>query len=321
MRRQTQVNSTNPPNRLDADSARAKDVPVMPTADISVIIVTYNSEACIAACLESVLKQTGVILEIIVVDNASADDTRARLKNFNCRVIASRENLGFGRGNNLGFASSTGRYVFLLNPDAQLMGQNSLEELCRKMDANQRWGIAGTMIRSADGRAESAPATEYPAQSHVHRDFSKLPGNLAWIMGASMIIRREIYEKLGGFDPAFFLYSEETDFCLRVREHGFEIGYVPEIAVSHIGGASEDWRDPYDVSARKLRGLLLFRKKNYPPEDCVALAERDLRRARWRSFWNGLLARFQPPRSKAWQKQRQYRAVFEISRDYLAGKK
>jgi GT2 family glycosyltransferase len=289
----------------------------MPAVDISVIIVTFNSADCIAACVESVLAQTEISFEVIVVDNASADDTLARLKDLPCRVIASAENLGFGRGNNLGFAASSGRHIYLLNPDARLMGKNSLAELSRRLDAHPRWGMAGTLIRATDGQAESPPATDYPGARHVRRDFSKLPGHIAWIMGASMIIRRELYEKLGGFDPGFFLYSEETDFCLRLRELGFEIGHVGEVAVSHIGGASEDPRDPYDVSARKLRGLLRFRQKHYSPDDCVWLARRDLRRARWRMFWNGLLARLQPPSSRAWQKHRQYCAIWEVSREFL----
>jgi N-acetylglucosaminyl-diphospho-decaprenol L-rhamnosyltransferase len=293
----------------------------MPAVDISVIIVTYNSADCIAACVQSVLAQTEVSFEVLVVDNASADGTLARLKGLPCRVIASAENLGFGRGNNLGFAGSSGRYIYLLNPDAKLAAKNSLAELCRRMDANPRWGMAGTEILSADGRAQGRPATDYPGSRHVHRDFSKLPGDIAWIMGASMFIRRELYEKLGGFDPGFFLYSEETDFCLRLRELGFVIGYVSEVAVNHIGGASEDLRDPYDVSARKLKGLLRFRQKHYSSEDCGFLARRDLRRARWRMFWNGLLARIQPPRSRAWQKHRQYRAIWEVTREHLAGVK
>ena len=293
----------------------------MPAVDISVIIVTYNSADCIAACVESVLAQTEASFEVTVVDNASTDDTLARLKGLPCRVIASTENLGFGRGNNLGFASSSGRYIYLLNPDARLAAKNSLAELCRRMEASPRWGMAGTEIRSADGQVQGHPATDYPGARHVHRDFSKLPGEIAWIMGASMFIRRELYEKLGGFDPGFFLYSEETDFCLRLRELGFEIGYLSEVAVNHIGGASEDRRDPYDVSARKLRGLLRFRQKHYPSEDCAFLARRDLRRARWRMFWNGLLARMQPPHSRAWQKHRQYRAIWEVTREHLAGAK
>jgi hypothetical protein len=289
--------------------------------DLSVIIVTYNSADHIAACLRSVMSQSGVTFETIAVDNASQDATLAQLAGFNVRVIASPENLGFGRGNNLGFASSSGRYLYLLNPDARLEGNDALARLCRAMEANPRWGMAGTKVQSADGTEESPPAVEYPGQRHVRRDFSKLPGRIAWLIGASMIIRRGLYEKLGGFDPGFFLYSEETDFCLRTRELGLEIGHIPEIVVSHIGGASEDRGDPYEISARKLRGLLRFRQKHYPSGDCVFLARRDLRRARFRMFWNGLLARFQPPNSTAWQKHRRYRGIWEVSRQFLTSVK
>ncbi len=293
----------------------------MPAIDISVIIVTYNSAECIDACVASVQMQTGVVFETIVVDNASTDDTLARLKGLSCQVIASPENLGFGRGNNLGFAGSRGRYIYLLNPDAKLMSPNALAELCRRMDTNERWGMAGTRIRSADGLPQGQPSPNYPGARFVHRDFSTLPGKIAWLKGASMVVRRELYEKLGGFDAGFFLYSEETDFCLRLRELGYEVGYIDEVTVHHIGGASEDLRDPYDVSSRKLRSLILFRQKHYPPADCVSLAKYDLRRACWRMIWNGLLARMRPARSVAWQKHRQYRAVWEASRDYLAAQK
>jgi hypothetical protein len=293
----------------------------MPALDISIIIVAYNSADCITACVESVLAQQGVALEVIVVDNASSDDTVARLKGLRCEVIASKENVGFGRGNNLGFAASRGRYIYLLNPDAQLVGNHALTQLCRQMDANPRWGMAGTLVCSADGQAESPPANSYPGARHVRRDFSQLPGNIAWIVGASMLVRRELYEKLGGFDPDFFLYSEETDFCLRLREQGFMIGQVREAAVRHQGGASEDLRDPYGVAARKLRGLILFRQKHYAPEDCIFLAKRDCRRARLRALWNTWLARLQPDRTTAWKKGRNYRAIWEVSRDYLAQNK
>ena len=289
--------------------------------DISIISVTYNSERCIADCVKSVLSQRGVAFEVVVVDNASTDNTLARLKELKCRVIASTENVGFGRGNNLGFAATCGRYVFLLNPDARLVETDALANLCRLMDANPRWGMAGTMVCFPDGEPESPPATIYPGQRHVRRDFSKLPGKVAWVLGASMIIRRELFEKLDGFDPGFFLYSEETDFCLRIREIGFEIGFIPEVVVEHIGGASEDTRDPYEVSGRKLKGLLRFRQKHYSPDDCVFLAKRDLRRARFRMILNGLLARLQPSHSKAWQKHRLYRAIWEVSRDYLESRK
>ena len=290
--------------------------------DISVIIVTYNSADQIAGCLESVLAQADVAFEVIVVDNASSDDTRKILETFDrIRVVTSSENLGFGRGCNLGFTHSSGRQLYLLNPDTRLAGKTALADLCRRMDDHPHWGMAGTRVRSADGKSESQPAHSYPAQRHVHRDFSKLPGKIAWIIGASMIIRREQYEKLGGFDPGFFLYSEETDCCLRLRELGFEIGHVPEVLVEHIGGASEGTRDPRDVSARKLEGLLRFRQKHYPPDDCVFLAKRDMRRAWFRMIGNGLLASVQPKNSKAWQKSRAYRGIWEVSRKFIIQKR
>lgn len=285
--------------------------------DVSVIIVTYNSARSIGPCLDSVFAQTSMTLECIVVDNSSADNTVASLTGFNVQLFANRDNIGYGRGNNQGYAASQGRYIFLLNPDARFLDDAALKKLCDVMDANPRWGMAGTRLRSPEGDSESAPSTEYPGQRRVHRDFSSLPGKIAWIGGASMIVRRELYQKLNGFDPAFFLYSEETDFCLRARESGFEIGYVPEVTVEHIGSASEDLRDPYQVSSRKLKGLILFRQKHYPPQDCEDLAKRDLRRARFRMLWNGLLSRWRPPKSKTWRKFRQYQGIWEVSREYL----
>lgn len=289
--------------------------------DASVIVVTYNSEECIQECLESVLAQKGVSLEIIVVDNKSTDDTIAKIEEKNCRVIENKENIGFGRGCNLGFSKSTGRYIYFLNPDACLVGKNSLAEMCRIMDENLQWGLAGTKVLSMDGQHESPPAKTYPGANAVSRDFSKLPGDIAWIMGASMITRRDVYQKLQGFDPDYFLYSEETDLCLRARELGFDIGYIDGIEVSHIGGKSESSSDPSDVAERKLRGLLTFREKHYPQGDCIDLAKRDLRRAFFRMILNGSVAILKGRRSKEWGKYRNYRGVWMTSSSYLAEKK
>lgn len=286
--------------------------------NVSVVIVTYNSQDCIAACVASVLTQTGVTFEIIVVDNASADGTLARLKTLDVKTIASPENLGFGRGCNLGFAQATGRYVYLLNPDAYLVGNSSLADLCQAMDDHSAWGMAGTMVCDADGKIESEPQVQYPGQRHVSRDFSKLPGRIAWVIGASMFVRSDIYRELGGFDPDFFLYGEETDFCLRLRELGYEIGYVPEVTLRHIGGASSHGVDPYVVSVRKQKGILNFRRKHYAPEDVDYLTRRDLNRARFRALANSLLGLLQPAHSRAWEKSRRYRGIWETSRAFLS---
>src|SRR3984957_4487810 len=116
--------------------------------DVSVIIVTLNSADYISKCVQSVEMQSGVSCEAIVVDNGSKDGTLDKLKNLKCRVIASEKNLGFGPGNNRGFSASTGRYVFLLNPDAWFVEKNALAEACRRVDANPRWGMTGTKVVS-----------------------------------------------------------------------------------------------------------------------------------------------------------------------------
>jgi len=172
-----------------------------------------------------------------------------------------------------------------------------------------------------DGHHESPPAKTYPGANAVSRDFSKLPGDIAWIIGASMIIRRDVYQKLQGFDPDYFLYSEETDLCLRARELGFEIGYMDGIAISHIGGKSESSSDLSDVAERKLRGLLTFREKHYSQADCIDLATRDLRRAFFRMIVNRSVAILTGRNSKAWGKYRNYRGVWMTSSHYLSEKK
>jgi N-acetylglucosaminyl-diphospho-decaprenol L-rhamnosyltransferase len=256
-----------------------------------------------------------------VIDNASSDETVnvIRSSQANPVLIENRENVGFGRACNQGFAASKGRHIYLLNPDAELIGSNALATLCRALSEHKTWGMAGSRVVSATGEWKS-PATTYPDQAHVGKDFSALPGRIAWVVGASMIIRREVYSDLGGFDPEFFLYSEETDFCLRLRQRGSEIGFVEEAAVRHIGGASETGRDPYEVWTRRANGLHLFWQKHYPPADVDKLLRQNRLRARYRMLVNGWLARVQPPKSNAWQKHRRYRAIWETSKSLLAAR-
>ena len=285
--------------------------------DISVIIVTYNSSECIQACLDSVCSQKGVDYEVIVVDNASSDDTLLTVRNNRCLLLENEENIGFGRACNLGISRSTGRYIFLLNPDARLINEGDLAQVCRLMDENLQWGLSGAKVLSSNGSLESPPAREYPGQKHVQRDFSKLPGSISWVIGAAMVIRRDLCLRLGGFDPAYFLYSEETDLCLRIRELGYEIGWMESIVVRHIGGESEKGVDPFDTACRKLRGLLTFRTKHYTPKECWFLANRDRRRSFLRMLTNGFIAFLRGKKSREWEKYRTYRGVWKTSRDYL----
>jgi GT2 family glycosyltransferase len=285
--------------------------------DVSVIVVTYNSASCIRKCLTSVFAQTGVTFECVVVDNVSGDNSRTLAAEFPVRLIANAENVGYGRGNNQGFKASSGRYIYLLNPDAELEGNDALAKLCRAMDANPRWGICSTLIRSPEGDTESPPAYYYPGQRHTRSNFSELPGKIAWVLGASLMTRREVFTALEGFDSGFFHASEDTDLCLRARKQGWEIGYVDDVSVRHIGQVSERDVDPYELCKHKIAGMLRFRQKHYSPQDTLRLTRRDVYRARFRMFCHGLKSWFKPPRSIAWQKYRRYLAIWEVSRNFL----
>ncbi len=289
-----------------------------PQIDISVVTVTYRSGDCIAECVDSVRRQERVRCEMIAVDNASPDETAKVVGSLGrqVRLIQNRENVGFGRACNQGFKASQGKYVYFLNPDSQLVGDAALKTLCQAMEAKPRWGLAGTCLVRPDGDRKR-PQSTYPGQLETRNDFDKLPGQNAWVGGASMIVRREAFTAVGGFDEDFFLYSEETDLCLRLRKAGWEIGMVSEVEVRHIGGASESNADPYDLWRRKCDGLHLFWRKHYEREDVVRLLRRECLRARYRTIVNGVLAAFLPRNSKAWQKQRRYRATWRSAQDAL----
>src|SRR6266446_5029461 len=125
--------------------------------DVSIVIVTYNSASSIADCLKSVQEQQDVQSELLVIDNASSDETVnvVRGSRVNPILIENRENVGFGRACNQGFGASKGRYIYLLNPDAELIGSNALATLCRALSEHKTWGLAGSRVVSATGEWKS----------------------------------------------------------------------------------------------------------------------------------------------------------------------
>jgi GT2 family glycosyltransferase len=289
--------------------------------DVSIVTVTYRSVDCIAECIASVLRQEGVKTEMIVVDNASADDTAKVVRGFSSQVkfLQNHDYGGFGRACNQGYAVSQGRYVYFLNPDAHFVQPDGLAKLCKFMDENPRLGMSGTGFRPAADKC-SPPSASYPGQQSTKNNFDRLPGQIAWVIAASIIVRREVYEKMGGFDPDFFLYSEDTDFCLRLRKLGYEIGYLSEVEVSHIGGQSETNQDPYEVWLRRANGIHLFWKKHFSTRDAARLVRRDKWRAGYRMSVYRLLSLVQGRHSKVWQKHRRYKGIWTSCRGFSIAK-
>jgi len=287
--------------------------------DVSVIVVTYNSADCIKTCLESVLDQQGVSIEVIVVDNVSADKTIETVREIkgDVRLLINIENVGFGRACNQGVAAGKGKYVMFLNPDAAFDRKDSLAKLCTELESNSRWGLTGTTVKEADGSVECPPSYYYPKQERTSRSFSSLPGKIAWVFGASMFIKKEIFLAVGGFDPEFFLTSEETDLCLRIREHGYEIGFVTEVAVEHIGAASERGRDPYDTWRLRAPGIYRFWAKHYPATDAKKLVRKDWLRAKYREAIYYFLSCFGGKKSSVWQKYRRNKGIGDAAKKFL----
>lgn len=252
--------------------------------DVSIVTVSYNSADCIAGCVESVLAQRGVEWEMCVVDNASQDATLEQVKPFAGRVqvIANQENVGFGVANNQAARLARGRWLYLLNPDAALVQLDALATLVSRMEQNPGWAVCGTRV---EGEARLPMEATYPGERYLRHRLPTLPGEVAWILGASMFFRKAAFDAVGGFDEGFFLYAEETDLCLRLRKAGHAIGMVPEVGIRHVGGASNRSIPGYEVWTRRMTGLARFYRQHYAANDVARLWRRDLHRARFRLFW------------------------------------
>lgn len=291
--------------------------------DISVLIVNYNTAKLVGECVKSLLKQEGVHFEIIVIDNNSHDDSLAVLQQYASRIrlISNPDNLGFGRANNQAFKLSKGRYLFMLNPDAVCLSNQDLALAVKYMHENQGCGLAGTKIVNANQQVESTAFLHYPHQSQTATDFSSLPGRYASVLGASMIARRDVFEKVAGFDEDFFLYGEETDLCLRIRKAGYWIGYCESVTVMHIGSASEKGNPPEEILRKKKKGKLLFYRKHYPLPDVCKIVKRDYRHAGLHLLRLRLLKCLFGLNKKQQQKYRQQLMVRELSREFLINNK
>ncbi|HEX3247270.1 MAG TPA: glycosyltransferase family 2 protein [Chloroflexota bacterium] len=235
----------------------------MPLApQVSVVIVSWNTRELLRRCLLSI-DASGVVLETIVVDNASRDGSAEMVRSTfpDATVIVNDHNVGFGRANNQALARAQGKYVLLLNPDAQLEA-NALERLVSTLERAPRAAVAGPLVMDSDGRiqptrrrfptvatmfVESTPIQTWLPPSHpllgdyYVRDRADHEAQEAdWLVGACLLIRRVAFEQVGGFDERFFMYFEETDWCRRAKEAGWSVVFQPAARARHLGGRSSD---------------------------------------------------------------------------------
>jgi len=261
--------------------------------DLSLIIVSFNTREVLRESLQSVEKERGDLrVEIFVVDNHSRDGSvdMVRAEFPHVHILPSEVNLGFGAANNLALAKAQGRYVVLLNSDAFLC-PNALTLAVHHMDKNPHAGLAGGRLVGRDFSLQPSArmfpsiltdllvltglAHQFPKSrffGHFDRTWADplQPAEVDWVPGAFSIIRAEALDKVGFFDPDFFLYSEEVDLCLRIQSAGYKIMYWPDIVVIHIGGESSRQIKTLEMSSTgaqlirwRMRSTLLYYRKHH----------------------------------------------------------
>jgi GT2 family glycosyltransferase len=227
------------------------------TADLAVIVVTYNSEDYLDACLDSVDAIEGLDVEVVVVDNASTDrtvDAARKRPADNLTVVANDENVGFGRANNQGVAACDAPLVLLLNPDAEL-APGAAEALVALQQDRPEHGLYGGLTRRVDGTLNEHTLRKLPSVlgtvtfglglSAVHPllaveqlDLPTETSTAPLVTGSLLLIDREVWDELGGFDERFFMYSEDADLCQRAVALGYVPLVQPDAVIIHDGGAS-----------------------------------------------------------------------------------
>jgi hypothetical protein len=281
---------------------------------LSVVIVNYNTADMIVRCLDAVQAQEKVSFEIIVADNASKDNSLQIIRDLFPQVtlLANKENLGFGAANNRAVNSCAGKYLYFLNPDTEVKG-GAFQAMVEFMDSNPQVGLAGTRVVYPDGSPQHSVHNRYPGEKYAKHAFKGLRGEIAWVKGASMIVRRSVFQNVGGFDERFFLYCEETDLCLSIRKSGWAIGYILDATVIHWRGQSERDARPKDVWRKKFDALTVFYNKHYSDNSIKAIRRENIAKAIWRLLILKLTLPFRSNKTKAQMKLSKYHFTLEAS--------
>lgn len=274
------VQTADTPSRVESRNDHTNGL------DVSIIIVNYNTRQLTLDCLESVYaSRTAYHYELIVVDNASHDGSVEAIRTAYPKVqmIANRDNTGFAVANNQGMGIARGRYILLLNSDT-VVQPDTLEVMIGFMDGHPEMGASGCKVILPDGSLDKACKRGFPTPSAsfyyafgLSRLFPDRPkfnqyqlGHLSpedeypidCLVGAFMLVRREVVEQVGGLDETFFMYGEDVDWCYRIKEAGWGIYYYPRTYIVHYKGASAR-RKPMKIVYEFHRAMWVFHRKHY----------------------------------------------------------
>lgn len=238
---------------------------------VSIIILSYNTASLITQCLTSVFTHVkDVPFEVIVVDNNSHDQSVHIIKTRfpKVKVIESEKNVGFAKGINLGATQAKGDLLLLLNSDTTF-SNNAVLKLVEFLKERKNAAVVGGNLKNKDGSTSSSYSDFYTiskifsflflkdSKSHVTQN----PKRVDWVSGGFMLIRKDVFDEVNGFDGHYFMYIEDMDLCYRLSKRGYEIYYYPDATVAHVGQGSSN-RTFAIVQIYK--GLLYFYKKHTP---------------------------------------------------------
>lgn len=251
--------------------------------DVSIIVVSYNTRDLTLACLDSIAAETrDRSYEVLVVDNASSDGSAAAIAAhpLGARLQMPGANLGFARANNLAAEAARGEYILLLNPDTVIL-DGAIDKLLTFAQAHPDAGIWGGRTVFADGSLNPASCWGRMTPWNMVCRASGLTGIFpssrlfngeaygGWrrdsvahvdiVSGCFLLIRRSLWQRLGGFDPSFFMYGEEADLCLRASKLGARPMVTPAATIVHLGGASERTRTAKMVRLLAAKSTLIER--------------------------------------------------------------
>jgi len=225
--------------------------------DLSIVIVNWNTKSLLRDCLQSVYAGLGPLnAEILVVDNASSDGScdMVRAEFPAAQLLESGENLGFAGGNNVALRKALGRYILLLNTDTIVHG-TVLQDAVTWLDAHPTVGVMGPRLLNSDGSVQPS-CSAFPSLRHLAMQTMGLTRFSKWdayrmtgwdrtterhvdvISGAAMFVRTAAMRQVGLLDEAFFFYGEETDWCRRFAQAGWELVFVPIPEITHFGNGS-----------------------------------------------------------------------------------
>ncbi|MFA6007172.1 MAG: glycosyltransferase family 2 protein [Candidatus Shapirobacteria bacterium] len=219
--------------------------------DLSIIIVTWNTADITLKCVQTIKKFLhNIKYEIIVADNGSIDDTVAKLKKEGgVVVIENKANLGFGKGNNIAAAKAKGDYLLFLNSDMELL-DNGLKNMFDYINSHPNIGLIGPKFLNID---LSDQGSIFPPQtlSNAFKEFwlgqktyskyvppNKEPIDVFSVSGGAVMVKRSLFEKIGGWDKRYFMFYEDLELCRQVQKLGYKVFYYPQCCLIHRHGAS-----------------------------------------------------------------------------------